>query len=342
MRLLNPPSAPDMRWLFPSFPSLLLECHLSSAMVKILIIGAGPSGLCAAKTFLQRDPDTKLLIVDSRASLGGVWSQEQLYPTLKTNNLFSTIDFSDFPMEASRFGVGTGEHVTGEAMHQYLCAYADRFKLTDKTRLNTRVVDICRREATGSAPKGWDITVDNGEVLHCEKLVIATGVLSSPHLPRIEGTSEFSAPFIHSSDLGREAKRVFSNPDIKTIAVIGGSKSAYDTVHMAISTGHRVDWIIRKSGRGPVFVFPPYTMLGPFKALREKLTTRRFFSFMSPWSFPDYSGFAWLRRFLHTNPLGKAIARGFWGKIRASTVKDCRYRQDKDFNILEPEQNPFW
>lgn len=311
-------------------------------MVKILIVGAGPSGLCAAKTFLQRDPDTKLLIVDSRGSIGGVWSQEQLYPTLKTNNLFSTIDFSDFPMEASRFGVGPGEHVSGEAMHGYLCAYADHFKLTDKIRLNTRVLDIRRRDTTEEDDKGWDVTVDNGEIIHCEKLVIATGVLSSPHLPQIDGASDFNAPFIHSSSLGRDADRILSDPSIKTIAVLGGSKSAYDAVHMAISTGHQVEWIIRKSGRGPVYVFPPHTMLGPFKALREKLTTRRFFSFMSPCSFPDYSGFGWLRRFLHGNPIGKAIARGFWTKIRASTVKDCRYRQDKAFNVLEPEQNLFW
>jgi len=311
-------------------------------MVKILIIGAGPSGLCAAKTFLQRDPDTKLLIVDSRASIGGVWSQEQLYPTLKTNNLFSTIDFSDYPMEASRFGVEPGQHVSGEAMHKYLCAYADHFKLTDKIRLETRVLDIRRGDANGGEAKIWEVTVDKGEVIKCEKLVIATGVLSTPHLPQIEGLSDFSAPFLHSSSLGRDAEKILSDPAIKTIAVLGGSKSAYDAVHMAISTGHQVEWIIRKSGRGPVYVFPPYTMLGPFKALREKLTTRRFISFMSPWSFPDYSGFGWLRRFLHQNTIGKAIAQGFWKKIRASTVKDCRYREDEAFKVLEPEQNPFW
>ncbi|KAK1751019.1 putative dimethylaniline monooxygenase [Echria macrotheca] len=305
----------------------------------ILIIGAGPSGLCAAKTFLQHDAAAKIRIVDSRASLGGVWSQEQIYPTLKTNNVFSMIDFSDFPMDSARFGIGPGEHVTGETMNAYLRAYADHFHLTDKLRLNTRVVEIRRQSESGGK---WEVVVDKGEVLSCDKLVVATGVLSSPHLPEIQGSEEFHAPLIHSSSLGREANHILHDPGIKSVAVLGGSKSSYDAVHLATSTGHTVEWIIRKSGRGPVWVFPAFTMMGPFRALREGLVTRRFISFMSPWSFPDYSGFAWLRKLLHSSPIGRAITQAFWGKLRAETLHDCRYQEDKLFGDLEPEQNPFW
>jgi len=305
----------------------------------ILIIGAGPSGLCAAKTFLQHDAAARIRIVDSRASLGGVWSQEQLYPTLKTNNIFSMIDFSDFPMESAHFGIRPGQHVTGEAMNAYLRAYADHFHLTDKPRLNTPVVEIRRQSEGGSK---WEVVVDNGEVLSCDKLVVATGVLSIPHLPDIQGSEDFHAPLIHSSSLGREANHIMHDPGVKSVAVLGGSKSSYDAVHLATSTGHTVEWIIRKSGRGPVWVFPAFTMMGPFRALRERLVTRRFISFMSPWSFPDYSGFAWLRKLLHSSPIGKAITKAFWGKLRAETLHDCRYREDKLFGDLEPEQNPFW
>lgn len=310
-------------------------------MIDILIIGAGPSGLCAAKTFLQHDPAADVVLIDNHASLGGVWSRERLYPTLKTNNLFGTLDFSDFPMDRARFGVAEGEHVAGETMHAYLRAYADHFRLTHRIRLDTKVLEIRRRqEEVGE--RSWDVRVDSGEVLQCGKLVVATGVLSSPHMPRIQGMDAFAGPVIHSSELGRQQEELTGDPAIKTVAVLGGGKSAYDAVYLAASSGHHVEWVIRQSGRGPVWVFPTHTFLGPFKAWREKLVTRRLFSFMSPWTWPDYSGFGWLRRFLHFSPVGKAIAQGFWGAIHSDTIRDCRYRTDERYHILEPEQNPFW
>lgn len=310
-------------------------------MYDIIIIGAGASGLCAAKTFLEYDGSTNLLIIDDHTSLGGVWSKEQLYPTLKTNNLFSTVDYSDFPMD-QRFGVKPGEHVTGEAMNAYYHAYASHFRLTDKLQFNTKVVEVSR--LLGST--GWVLqTVLLGkdlQTLECKKLVVATGVLNVPHMPELKGVESFGAPITHFVDLGRRSDELFKMADIKSVTVIGGSKSAYDSVYLAATTGHKVDWIIRKSGRGPVWVFPAYTMLGPVVALREKLVTRRFFSFMSPSIFPEFSGFAWIRSFLHSTSVGKFISQKFWGTLHSDTLRDCGYRSDPKFHVLEPEQNPFW
>lgn len=305
--------------------------------VDILVIGAGPSGLCAAKTLLQHNENVNLLIVDAHGSIGGVWSKEQLYPTLKTNNIFSTLDFSDFPMDPDRFDVKPGEHVTGEVMHDYYRAYADHFHLSHRIRFNAPVVDVSQRP-----DGGWDVTLDSGETISTKKLVVATGISAQPHLPSLDGLNDFHAPFIHSNDLGRSAVTLTEDADVRTVAVLGGSKSAYDAVHLAASTGHDVEWIIRKSGRGPCWVVPPYTYFGPFRALREKLVTRRFLTFISPWSLPDYSGFGWLRRLLHFTAFGQAVSQKIWGKMHASTVRDSRFRSKEEYTVLEPEQNPFW
>jgi thioredoxin reductase len=311
-------------------------------MIDILIVGAGPSGLCAAKTFLQHDPHTDIVLLDAYSSLGGVWSEQQLYPTLKTNNLHSAVDFTDFPMD-DKFGIKPGEHVSGEAMNAYLKAYAQHYGVAGKIRFNTRVMEI-RRSGKGNM---WEVEIQTAsqpgrECLECARLVIATGVLSEPHLPALKGLTDFNAPFIHSSELGHRVDDIFKSPDVKTIAVLGGSKSSYDAVYLAATTGHKVEWIIRKSGRGPVWVFPPHTMLGPFKAWRERLVTRRFFSFMSPCIFTDFSGLGWIKKFLHFTGIGKAISQGFWAAIRHDTIRDCGYETDKRFHILQPEQNPFW
>jgi cation diffusion facilitator CzcD-associated flavoprotein CzcO len=309
-------------------------------MIDTLIIGAGPSGLCAAKTFLQYDHQADIVIVDAHETLGGVWSKEQLYPTLKTNNLLSGPDFIDFPMD-SRFGIEPGQHITGEAMHAYLVAYAQHFELTSRIRFKTYVVQVSKRDEG----HGWHVHVDvagQRQVLSCNKLAVATGVLSVPHLPDLKGAHDFQAPYIHSSQLGPECETLMKNPGIQTIAVLGGCKSAYDAVHLAASTGHKVEWIIRKSGRGPTWVFPPHTFLGPIKVWRERLVTRRFLSFMSPCIFPDFSGLSWLRNFLHFNSIGKFISQKFWAAIHADTIHDCAYRTDPKLGVLEPEQNPFW
>lgn len=325
-------------------------------MIDTIIIGAGPSGLCAAKTLLQYDPDADIVILDANATLGGVWSKERIYPTLKTNNLRGGIDFSDLAVDET-FGVGEKEHVSGDAMHAYLCAYADKFNVTDKIRFNSRVVEVRRRGEEGRGgsinedekqAQGWQVEVEakqaeGRQVLECHKLIVATGILSAPHMPTIKGADGFGAPIVHSSAFGtHEQATLLQDPEVRTIVVLGGGKSAYDAVYLAARTGHAVDWVIRRSGRGPAWVFPPYTYLGPFKAWKERLPVRRIFSFMSPWVFPDLSGWAWLRRFLHFSPVGRRISDAFLGAIHHDTIRDVGYETDERFKILQPEVNPFW
>ncbi|GJC87458.1 FAD-dependent monooxygenase DEP4 [Colletotrichum liriopes] len=278
-----------------------------ASTVETLIIGAGPSGLCAAKTLLQRDPAADILVVDARTSIGGVWSREQIYPNLKTNNLVTAMDFSDFPMDPERFGLKMKQHVPGKVMHEYLVEYARHFGVWEKLQLNTKVIRITRPEDNGE----WRVDVEENneaKTITCVRLVVATGVLTVPHMPVLAGSETFEAPIVHSSDLGPKS-HLFTSPDIATVAVLGGSKSAYDAVHLAASTGHKVRWLIRRSGRGPVWVAPAFTQLGPFKVWRERLVTRRICAFMSPCVLPDFSGLPWVRRFLHESAVGRVIYR---------------------------------
>lgn len=269
--------------------------------------------------------------VNQNKTLGGVWSEENLYPGLKTNNLRGGLDFSDFPMHDG-FGIPEGQHPTGEAMHKYLEAYAQRSDLVRLIDFDTKVTEI----APSDDHKGWILrtSLDAGEY-KTKKLIVATGVTNQPHRPTLKGAENFGGPIIHSAELGFKGDTVFNNPSVKTIAVLGGGKSAYDAVHLAGKTGHQIQWIIRKSGKGPEWVFPSHTKMGPFSVPREWLTTRRIISFFSPCLWND--GFGKFRSFLHGTSLGMMIAQKFWANLHVATVEDCGMRKHDATKVLEPE-----
>ena len=55
-------------------------------------------GLVFAKTYLELAPDTDLIIVDEGKSVGGVWSEERLYPDLYAHVSHPLFEYSFYPM----------------------------------------------------------------------------------------------------------------------------------------------------------------------------------------------------------------------------------------------------
>ncbi|EXJ87522.1 hypothetical protein A1O3_04482 [Capronia epimyces CBS 606.96] len=321
-------------------------------MLDYVVVGAGPSGLCAAKTILECEPGANVKILDANKTLGGVWALENLYPGLKTNNLRGGIDFSDFPMHDG-FGVAAGQHVTGEAMHAYLRAYAERSNLVRLIDFETHVQEI------GQLPngQGWRLKVrcarpsasvsasinqntSNEHEIQTKKLIIATGITNRPHRPFLIGAAVFGGPIIHSAELGVKGAALMDDPEIETVTVLGGGKSAFDAVHLAGRTGHRVEWIMRKSGKGPEWIFPSHTTIGPVSVVRERLATRRILTCFSPCLWKD--GLGWIRHWLHGTAAGKWLRRKFWANLHAKTLDQCGMLKDARTRVLEPETSPFW
>ena len=130
--------------------------------ITVLIVGAGPQGLAAAKTYLQCSPTTSLLIIDRQQSLGGVWAKEKLYPGLRTNNQLGTFEFSDFSMH-SEFGVQAGKHVSGESLNLYLEAYAEKWGLVKRMKLGVEVETCEKVGLEDEAREGmWRVKVTRG------------------------------------------------------------------------------------------------------------------------------------------------------------------------------------
>ncbi|EXJ83618.1 hypothetical protein A1O1_07241 [Capronia coronata CBS 617.96] len=318
-------------------------------MFDYLVVGAGPSGLCAAKTIVECEVGASLKILDANKTLGGVWAKENIYPGLKTNNLRGGIDFSDFPMHDG-FGIAAGEHVSGAVMHEYLVAYAERSDLVKLIDFETHVQEISQLQNG----QGWNLKVrrcDSAAVgsngagsttteIQTKKLIIATGITNQPNRPFLIGTAAFEGPIVHSSEMGMKADALMDDPKIKRIAVIGGGKSAFDAVHLAGIKEKFVEWIMRKSGKGPEWVFPAHAQIGPFKLIRERLATRRILTFFSPCLWND--GFGWIRNKLHFTKLGRLLTQKFWANLHEKTLQQCRLMEFPYTRILQPETSPFW
>ena len=198
-----------------------------------------------AKTYLEVNPSSIVLILDAGQTVGGTWASERVYDGLQTNNLVGMIEYSDFPMDFETFGIKPGTHVPGIAVHRYLTAYAERFGIFDKIRFETLV-----KSAELKEDGTWVILYEMGsgaggvktvKVL-AKKLVLATGTTSQANLPQIHGDADFRGHIFHFKEF-QDRKREMEVAH--NIAVLGGSKSAADVVYLNASKGKHVDWIIR-------------------------------------------------------------------------------------------------
>ncbi|KAH8805407.1 hypothetical protein F5884DRAFT_736448 [Xylogone sp. PMI_703] len=309
--------------------------------VDLLIVGAGLHGLAIAKTYVQVNPDAHILVVDQAESIGGSWAKERLYPGLKTNNIFGSYEFGDFPMIPERYGVKTKGHIPGAVVHAYLCDFAAHFGIDSCIRFETKVTSATLREDSK-----WIIglhSIDGlkapAKTVVANKLVIATGLTSEPHIPIFPGQGEFESLVVHSKQLKSRANELIS---CKEFVVLGGNKSAWDACYSAARAGSHVHMVIRPSGGGPSYLWPRKFSWGPFNLSLAILSATRLFMPFDPTPYGKRGSLAWMRYFLHETSLGQKICFYFWNKLDAHIKKLNGYNTHPELKKLEPWTTPFW
>ncbi|KAJ6442374.1 flavin-binding monooxygenase-like family protein [Purpureocillium lavendulum] len=300
--------------------------------VDCVVIGAGWYGLAAAKQYRCTRPDDSLAVFESQASIGGTWADERLYPDLKSNNLFGTYEYPDFPMDSERFGIKPGQYIPGHILNTYLKAYAVNFGIDRLIRLSTKVLAA---EHHDDANGGWTLTVIDDQrgqsQLFTRRLVIATGMTSEAFLPRFEGQDHFGGPVFHG-------KYFLQNKDTlqtaKTVTVFGATKFSWDAVYSYVRAGVKVNWVIRASGHGPCWMSPSYVT--PFKRWIEKLANTRFLTWFSPCVWGDADGYAGVRRLLHETTIGRFIVDCFWKILGNDVIQRNDYDSHPKTAKLKP------
>ena len=306
----------------------------------VIVVGAGLQGLVAAKTFLEADASLDLAILDSNKTIGGVWAKENIYPGLVLNNQLGTWEYTDFPMDQN-FGVAPGEHIPGQVAHEYFHRYARRFGLNMRIHFGVKVL------AAEKSIGGWRLRTEAHRppqkdcwTFSCAKLVISTGLTSTPNPLALKGASGSTIPFISYAEYPRHAARIFADTSIKHVTVYGASKAGHDVVYGMASQGKNVTWVIRASGYGPTPMAPAHIKLGCFTIWLEELLTMRPFSWLSPCVWGHFDGFGPVQRFLQGTRVGRWIVN-----TGVATLQACIHSQIDDHpetRKLLPDQFLMW
>jgi cation diffusion facilitator CzcD-associated flavoprotein CzcO len=196
---------------------------------KVCVIGAGVSGLAAAKAFAERGH--QVTIIERSGDLGGVWEPARSYPEVQTQSPKDLYRYTDKAMPDSY-----PEWPKGPQVHAYLTAYAKDHDLLGKMRFNRTVVRMERRP--DSAP-GWRLELrgpDGATGLEdFDFVAVCTGQFNEPQTLSLPGEDAFMAQggrILHSSK--------YNDPAIakgRKIVVLGGSKSATDIAVNAVNSG---------------------------------------------------------------------------------------------------------
>lgn len=223
----------------------------------IAVIGAGPSGLAAARN-LQK-AGIAFRGFEAHLDVGGLWDIDNPRSTVyRSAHLISskhTTEFTEFPM---------ARHVADYPGHRelraYFAAFADHFRLREHYRFGVKVLRA--EPLDDSADPPWRITTSDGRSDVYAGLVIANGTLAEPALPHFEGQEGFRGQIQHTAAYKHPGQ--FAG---KRVLIVGAGNSGCDIAVDAVHYAHSVDISLR---RGYYFV-PKYVFGKPADTLGGKV-----------------------------------------------------------------------
>jgi dimethylaniline monooxygenase (N-oxide forming) len=251
--------------------------------MRIVIIGAGVSGLVAARVLMRFGYE--VVVLERSNAIGGVWART--YPDVRLQNMAKHYRFSDFPWPFT-----PDLHPTADQVRRYLQAAVDHFRID--VRLQHQVV------ALHEQPDGWQVeqsTPDGTRTEHFDFAIIAAGHFTQdrPELP-LPGRERFTGTVLHEGDIDS-----FEKLSGKRVAVVGFGKTALDLATFAAEHGAQVHHVFRE----PRWVLPKYV----FGVHLEELIMARISSVMVPaWVHPNR-----VEQALHEHL--KPVVSGFWEMI---------------------------
>lgn len=149
----------------------------------VVIIGAGFGGL--SSLYHLREAGFSTVVVEAGDDVGGTWYWNR-YPGARCD--VESLDYSfSFSDEIQREWSWSERYASQPEIHAYLRFVADRLNLRSAIRFKTRACAASFDQETLI----WTIAFADGTRLRTRFVIMATGALSTPKPPAIEGLEQF-------------------------------------------------------------------------------------------------------------------------------------------------------
>ncbi len=208
----------------------------------VLIIGAGISGISAARHLQMDCPDKTFAILEGRQNIGGTWDLFK-YPGIRSDSDMYTLGFRFRPWTSTK------AIADGPSIMQYLNEAVDEYGLKPKIRFGSKV-----KKASWSTEQAlWTLEVEmEGQpqrvIYTCNFVSVCAGYYNyeAGYLPHFEGMQKFKGQVVHPqkwpADLDYNNKRVI---------IIGSGATAVTLVpEMAKKAAH-----VTMLQRSPTYIF---------------------------------------------------------------------------------------
>ncbi len=159
-----------------------------TAVLDVAIVGAGFGGMCMAIKLLE-EGNRNFLIVEKGSEVGGTW-RDNSYPGAACDVQSHLYSFS-FEGKAD----WSKRYAPWYEIQDYILKTKEKYGLAAFTQFNTEVTGAHFDHETGI----WTVNTNTGATVQARHVVLASGPLHVPQIPRIKGMEKFKDKVFHSA-----------------------------------------------------------------------------------------------------------------------------------------------
>lgn len=218
--------------------------------VDVVVVGAGFAGLYLMHRL--RELGKSVRAFEAAADVGGTWYWNR-YPGARCD--IPTTDYTySFDPELEAEWTWSEKYATQPEILAYLNHVADKYDLRRDIAFSTRVASA----TWDDTHRRWELTTEAGERVTCRYYVMATGCLSLPKDPDIEGAGNFAGEVYFTSRWPHEGVDFTG----KRVAVIGTGSSGIQSIPLIAAEADQITVFQRT----PNYSIPAHN--GPASAMR--------------------------------------------------------------------------